>query len=113
MATIETGIDVTALTASGKRGHELVKWAYEALRYDGTPHVNNIYAASMLGYSAATLRNWSSQSNGPIQPKRINGRPYWRMCDIRRLLEIYSLLISLIINRAHHDDERYPLSKTG
>lgn len=99
MATIETGIDMKALTASGKRGHELVKWAYETLRYDGeklvhtaiyagTPHVNHIYAASMLGYSAATLRNWSSQSNGPIQPRRINGRPYWRMRDIRKMLEI-------------------------
>ena len=99
MATIETDIDIELLKASGKRGHELVKWAYEVLRYDGeklvhiaiyagTPHVNHIYAASMLGYSAATLRNWSSQSNGPIQPKRINGRAYWRMRDIRQLLEI-------------------------
>ena len=99
MATIVTNIDIEALKASGKRGHELVKWAYEVLHYDGeklvhtaihagTPHVNHIHAASMLGYSVATLRNWSSQSNGPIQPKRINGRAYWRMRDIRQLLEI-------------------------
>lgn len=68
MATIETDIDINALNESGKRGHELVKWAYDHLRYDGeklvhtdlyagTPHVNHIYAASMLGYSAAMLRN--------------------------------------------------------
>lgn len=99
MASIETDIDIQALEASGKRGHELVRWAYEALRYDGekllhtaiyagAPHVNHIYAASMLGYSPATLRNWSSQSNGPIQPKRINGTPYWRMRDIRNLLDL-------------------------
>ncbi len=99
MATIETDIDINALNESGKRGHELVKWAYETLRYDGeklvhtaihagTPHVNHVYAASMLGYSASTLRNWSSQSNGPIQPKRINGKPYWRMREIRNLLDL-------------------------
>ena len=99
MATIETDIDTNALNESGKRGHELVKWAYETLRYDGeklahtatyagTPHVNHIYAASMLGYSAATLRNWYSQSNGPLSPRYINGKPYWRMRDIRELLEI-------------------------
>ncbi|KRG34228.1 MULTISPECIES: hypothetical protein [unclassified Psychrobacter] len=34
MATIETNIDIKTLEASGKRGHELVKWAYETLRYD-------------------------------------------------------------------------------
>ena len=98
MATIETNIDIEALKASGKRGHELVKWAYEILRYDGeklvhtaihtgTPHVNHIHAASMLGYSVATLRKWSSNNKGPIQSKRINGRAYWRMRDIRQLLE--------------------------
>lgn len=99
MATIETDIDIEALKASGKRGHELVKWAYEVLRYDGeklvhtaihagTPHVDHIRCASMLGYSASTVRNWCSQSNGPIQPKYINRKPYWRMRDIRKLLDI-------------------------
>ena len=99
MATIETDIDIKALKASGKRGRELVTFAFKELQYDGekllhtaiyagAPHVNHIYAASMLGYSASTLRNWSSQSNGPIQPKRINGTPYWRMRDIRSLLDL-------------------------
>lgn len=99
MATIETDIDIEALENSGKRGRDLVKWAYDVLKYDGiklvhvaihsgAPHVNHIYAASMLGYSPSTLRNWSSQSNGPIEPKRINNTPFWRMCDIRELLGI-------------------------
>lgn len=99
MATIETDIDIKALKESGKRGHELVKWAYETLRYDGeklvhtaiyagTLHVDHIRCSSMLGYSASTVRNWYSQSNGPIQPKRFNGKPYWHMRDIRSLLDI-------------------------
>lgn len=99
MATIETDIDIEALNASGKRGRELVKWAYDCLKYDGeklvhtaiyagAPHVNHILAASMLGYAPATLRNWSSQSKGPIQPKYINNTPWWRMRDIRELLDL-------------------------
>ena len=99
MAKIETDIDINALKESGKRGHELVKWAYETLRYDGeklvhtaiytgTPHVDHIRCASMLGYSVSTVRNWCSQGNGPIQPKCINGKPYWRMRDIRTLLDL-------------------------
>lgn len=99
MTTIETEIDISALKESGKRGHELVKWAYEVLRYDGeklvhtaiyagTPHVDHIRCASMLGYSVSTVRNWCSQSSGPIQPRYINSKPYWRMCDIRKLLEL-------------------------
>ena len=95
MATIETDIDLEALKNSGKRGRELVNFAFKELHYDGekllhtaiyagAPHVNHIYAASMLGYSVATLRNWSSHSNGPIQSKRINGRAYWRMSRMRQ-----------------------------
>lgn len=99
MAVIETDINIDKLKASGKRGLELVKYAHKILRYDGeklvhtaiyagTPHVNHILAASMLGYSPATLRNWCSQSNGPLSPKYINGTPYWRMRDIRELLDL-------------------------
>lgn len=99
MATIETDIDIEALDESGKRGRELVKWAYDNLRYDGeklvhtaiyagAPHVDHIRCASMLGYSASTVRNWCSQSNGPLSPKYINGTPYWRMRDIRNLLDL-------------------------
>ena len=99
MATIETDIDINALNESGKRGHELVKWAYDHLRYDGeklvhtalyagTPHVDHIRCASMLGYSVSTVHNWCSQGNGPLSPRYINSKPYWRMRDIRELLEI-------------------------
>ncbi len=97
MAIIETDIDIAQLEQSGKRGRKLVKWAYEVLKYDGlkllhtaifagSPHVDHIRAASMLGFAPATLRNWHSQANGPIQAIIVNGKPYWRIKDIRQLL---------------------------
>lgn len=97
MSVIETEIDIDRLKKSGKRGTDLLKFAYEVLQYDGVkllhvaimtgaPHVNHILAASMLGYSPATMRNWHSQSNGPIDCKMVNGKPFWRIRDIRRLL---------------------------
>lgn len=47
MATIETDIDINALRESDKRGHELVKWAYEVLRYDGEKLVHTaVYAGT-------------------------------------------------------------------
>jgi hypothetical protein len=43
-------------------------------------------AAQALGRQAQTLRRWSSEGNGPIQPVRIRGRLHWRVADIERLL---------------------------
>ena len=43
-------------------------------------------AAQALGRQAQTLRRWSSEGNGPIQPVRIRGRLHWRVSDIERLL---------------------------
>lgn len=95
--TIETDINLDELNQSKKRGQELLKYAYDVLQYDGikllhtaihagVSHVNHIMASSMLGFKPSTLRNWHSQSNGPIQTRMINGKPYWSVKDIRRLL---------------------------
>lgn len=97
MATIESDINIDKLNQSGKRGRELLQYAYDVLKYDGikllhtamhagVSHVNHIMASSMLGFKPATLRNWHSQSNGPIQTRMINGKPFWAVKDIRQLL---------------------------
>lgn len=97
MATIETDIDIKLLQNSNLRGKQMLKYAFDVLRYDGikllhtalyagVSHVNHIMASSMLGFKPSTLRNWHSQSNGPIQSKMINGKPYWSIKDIRKIL---------------------------
>ena len=97
MTTNETDNNISDLEKSNKRGHELLRYAYDVLQYDGikllhtaihagVSHVNHIMASSMLGYKPATLRNWHSQNNGPIQTRMINGKPFWAVKDIRHLL---------------------------
>jgi hypothetical protein len=39
----------------------------------------------MLEPAPGTLRNWSSDSDSPIKPRKINGRLRWRLDDIRAL----------------------------
>lgn len=43
-------------------------------------------AAVLLGYQQQTLRRWSCQGDGPIRPRRVNGRLRWSVADIRKLL---------------------------
>lgn len=88
---------ISATWKSQTNGHKLLRYAYDVLQYDGikllhttihagVSHVNHIMASSMLGYKPATLQNWHSQSNGPIQTRMINGKPFWTVKDIRHLL---------------------------
>ncbi len=95
--TIQTDIDIELLDKSGQRGVSMLKYAYSVLKYDGikllhtalhagVSHVDHIRCASMLGFKTSTIRNWHSQSNGPIQSKMINGKPFWAVKDIRQLL---------------------------
>lgn len=43
-------------------------------------------AAALLGYQQQTLRRWSCQGDGPIRPRRVNGRLRWLVSEIRALL---------------------------
>lgn len=43
-------------------------------------------AAALLGYQQQTLRRWSCQGDGPIRPRRVNGRLRWSVAEIRALL---------------------------
>jgi hypothetical protein len=44
-------------------------------------------AALHLSLSPQTLRLWAQTDSGPITPTRVNGRFYWRVIDLARLLE--------------------------
>jgi hypothetical protein len=43
-------------------------------------------AAALLGNQPQTLRRWACQGDGPICPRRVNGRLRWSVGEIRRLL---------------------------
>jgi hypothetical protein len=43
-------------------------------------------AAALLGYQPQTLRRWACVGDGPIRPRRVNGRLRWSVAEIRGLL---------------------------
>ena len=45
-------------------------------------------AAKHLGRAQQTLRLWACLENGPIRPRRVNGRLAWPVADIRKLLGV-------------------------
>lgn len=49
-------------------------------------HIETACAAFHLSRKAQTLRAWACLENGPIRPRRINGRLSWAVADIRNLL---------------------------
>jgi hypothetical protein len=48
--------------------------------------VNTNCAAYHLNRADQTLRKWACLENGPIRPFRINGRLFWRVSDLMKLL---------------------------
>lgn len=50
------------------------------------PTVPTEQAAHYLLRRPQTMRGWACQENGPIRPRRINGRLAWPVADIKRLL---------------------------
>ncbi|MBV8635980.1 MAG: DNA-binding protein [Burkholderiaceae bacterium] len=59
---------------------------FPALKDETRTHVDTVCAAFHLNRRPQTLRWWSCLGNGPIAPKRINGRLAWSVADIKRLL---------------------------
>jgi len=49
-------------------------------------HVDTACAAFHLTRKPQTMRAWACLENGPIRPRRINGRLSWAVTDIKRLL---------------------------
>lgn len=50
--------------------------------------VTTAEAAAHLGRSPQTLRLWACREDGPLRPRRINGRLAWPTDDLRRLLGV-------------------------
>lgn len=49
------------------------------------PGVETAAAAHYLNRKSQTLRIWACKENGPLRPRRINGRLMWLTADIRKL----------------------------
>lgn len=49
-------------------------------------HVNTACAAFHLNRKDQTLRAWACLENGPIRPRRVNGRLSWSVAQIREIL---------------------------
>lgn len=46
-------------------------------------------AAFHLNRQPQTLRVWACLENGPLRPRRINGRLAWYVADLRRVLGLF------------------------
>ena len=60
------------------------------LREDSRLVIPTAEAALQLNRTQQTLRVWASTGNGPIRPKKINGRLAWRIDEILSLIEVSS-----------------------
>lgn len=61
---------------------------FTPLAQETRPTVNTAAAAHYLHLKQQTLRIYSSKENGPLRPRRINGRLHWVTADIRNLLGV-------------------------
>lgn len=52
------------------------------------PAVETSAAAFYLNRQPQTLRSWASKENGPLRPRRINGRLAWPVSEIKRVLGV-------------------------
>lgn len=59
---------------------------YPLLRQEVRATVGTGAAAFHLNRREQTLRVWACCENGPLRPRRINGRLAWAVADIRRVL---------------------------
>jgi hypothetical protein len=59
---------------------------FPSIEYETRSHVDTACAAFWLNRRNQTLRSWACLENGPIRPRRINGRLSWAVVDIKKLL---------------------------
>jgi hypothetical protein len=55
--------------------------------FPGRLSISTIEAAAVLGFKEQTLRKWSHDQSGPIQPQRIGRRLAWLLADLAKLVE--------------------------
>lgn len=61
---------------------------FRPLELENRPAVTTEQAAHYLNRRPQTLRCWACLENGPLRPKRINGRLAWSVAEIRQLLGV-------------------------
>ena len=61
---------------------------YPPLELETRPTVDTAAAAHYLHLAPQTLRIYACRENGPLRPRRINGRLHWNTSEIRSLLGI-------------------------
>ncbi len=61
---------------------------FPPLELETRPTVNTAAAAHYLHLAPQTMRIYACRENGPLRPRRINGRLHWLTADIRRLLGV-------------------------
>lgn len=53
-----------------------------------SPTVGTVAAAFYLNRRPQTLRGWACHEDGPLRPRRINGRLAWPVAELRRMLGV-------------------------
>ena len=61
---------------------------FPPLELETRPTVNTSAAAHYLHLAPQTMRIYACRENGPLRPRRINGRLHWVTADIRKLLGV-------------------------
>lgn len=61
---------------------------FTPLELEARPTVDTAAAAHYLHLAQQTMRIYACKENGPLRPRRINGRLHWVTADIRRLLGV-------------------------
>lgn len=61
---------------------------FPPLELETRPTVNTAAAAHYLHLAPQTMRIYACRENGPLRPRRINGRLHWVTADIRKLLGV-------------------------
>jgi hypothetical protein len=61
---------------------------YPPLESINKPGLTTTEAAHYLDRAGQTLRIWACKENGPIRPRRINGRLFWPTREVKLLLGV-------------------------
>lgn len=80
---MNTQIGMTAQPDDGRIG---MGGRFVPLAFENRTHVDTACAAYHLGRKPQTMRVWACLEDGPIRPRRVQGRLAWPVAEIRRLL---------------------------
>lgn len=62
--------------------------AFAPLDRETRSAVDTATAAHHLSRRPQTLRGWACHEDGPLRPLRINGRLFWPVAELRRVLGV-------------------------